>query len=407
MFDLATLALRNTLRNTRRSLITVVSIAVGCAAMVLFAGFITFTFEGLRETTIRTQLGHVQIYAEGYTEKRVSDPASVMLRDPAGLVAALADIEGVQVVTERLSLSGIGGTGNATLSMQVIGIDPAREVDFADFEITVEGRNMEPGDEDVGVIGEELQAGLNAEIGDWVTVLTTSLDGVINTFDFRLVGVVRTGAKAWDTVYVKVPIGLTRQVLETDAAERLIVLLEDTAQLPQAEAEVRRVLAEQGGGYELKLWYELAEFYEAVVALYSGMFRVFAAIVAIVVMFSVANTMTMAVFERQGEMGALRAIGAPRLKLVQMVLIEGTLIGLFGAIAGLALAALIAWGVALTGGIPMPPPPSMSEGYQAFFQITSQTVLQALLLGTLAAALSSLYPAIVASRTNIVEALQK
>lgn len=407
MFDLATLALRNTLRNTRRSLITVVSIAVGCAAMVLFAGFITFTFEGLRETTIRTQLGHVQIYAEGYTEKRVSDPASVMLRDPAGLVAALADIEGVQVVTERLSLSGIGGTGNATLSMQVIGIDPAREVDFADFEITVEGRNMEPGDEDVGVIGEELQAGLNAEIGDWVTVLTTSLDGVINTFDFRLVGVVRTGAKAWDTVYVKVPIGLTRQVLETDAAERLIVLLEDTAQLPQAEAEVRRVLAEQGGGYELKLWYELAEFYEAVVALYSGMFRVFAAIVAIVVMFSVANTMTMAVFERQGEMGALRAIGAPRLKLVQMVLIEGTLIGLFGAIAGLALAALIAWGVTLAGGIPMPPPPSMSEGYQAFFQITSQTVLQALLLGTLAAALSSLYPAIVASRTNIVEALQK
>ena len=407
MFDLATLALRTTLRNTRRSLITVVSSAVGCAAMVLFAGFITFTFEGLRETTIRTQLGHVQIYAEGYTEKRVSDPASVMLRDPAGLVAALADIEGVQVVTERLSLSGIGGTGNATLSMQVIGIDPAREVDFADFEITVEGRNMEPGDEDVGVIGEELQAGLNAEIGDWVTVLTTSLDGVINTFDFRLVGVVRTGAKAWDTVYVKVPIGLTRQVLETDAAERLIVLLEDTAQLPQAEAEVRRVLAEQGGGYELKLWYELAEFYEAVVALYSGMFRVFAAIVAIVVMFSVANTMTMAVFERQGEMGALRAIGAPRLKLVQMVLIEGTLIGLFGAIAGLALAALIAWGVTLAGGIPMPPPPSMSEGYQAFFQITSQTVLQALLLGTLAAALSSLYPAIVASRTNIVEALQK
>ena len=105
--------------------------------------------------------------------------------------------------------------------------------------------------------------------------------------------------------------------------------------------------------------------------------------------------------------GALRAIGAPRLKLVQMVLIEGTLIGLFGAIAGLALAALIAWGVTLVGGIPMPPPPSMSEGYQAFFQITSQTVLQALLLGTLAAALSSLYPAIVASRTNIVEALQK
>ena len=66
MPDLVFLSLRNIFRNARRTTITVFSIVVGFAAMACFGGFIEFSFEGLRENTIRTQLGHLQIYAEGY-----------------------------------------------------------------------------------------------------------------------------------------------------------------------------------------------------------------------------------------------------------------------------------------------------------------------------------------------------
>lgn len=59
MFELLYLSALNTLRNVRRSIITVMSIAIGCAALCCFGAFINFTFEGLRETTIRTQLGHL------------------------------------------------------------------------------------------------------------------------------------------------------------------------------------------------------------------------------------------------------------------------------------------------------------------------------------------------------------
>jgi putative ABC transport system permease protein len=407
MLDLLYLAALNTLRNARRSAITVLSIAVGCAALASFGAFINFTFEGLRETTIRTQLGHMQIYADGYWANHVADPGSVLIHNAAELETALEKIDGISSVTHRLSFSGIGGVGNATVNMSVIGVDPARESEFADFEIVVSGRNLLPGDTETGVVGQELARGIGAKIGDWVTVMTTSLSGVINAVDFQIVGIVRTGSVEYDQVFVKVPIGLTQRALETDAVERVVVMLAETDTLPDLRPQIEHAIAALSEPYEVRQWDELAGFYEAVVALYSGLFKIFTGIVAVVVMFSVANTMTMAVFERMSETGALRAIGAYQSTMVSMFLYEGLFIGLLGGLAGVILALAVAFGVDLVGGISMPPPPSMSQGYQAYFLMTPLVLARAFAIAVAAALVSSIYPAWVASRANIVEALQK
>ncbi len=407
MLDLAYISALNILRNARRSVITVLSIAVGYAALCCFGAFINFTFEGLRETTIRTQLGHMQIYAEGFWERHVSEPGEVMIHDVAALEEALEEIEGVSSVTHRLTFSGVGTAGGSSVSMSVIGVDPFRELEFADFEIVVEGRNLLPGDEDKGVVGSELAKGIDAGIGDWVTVLTTSLDGLINAVDFQIVGIVRTGSSEYDSVFVKVPADLARVALDTDAVERVIVLIDDTDRLDEIAPRVHAVLEALPEAYETRDWLELAGFYEAVVNLYTGLFRIFAGIVAVVVMFSVANTMTMAVFERTGESGALRAIGATQGTTMRMFLYEGLLIGVLGGAAGVALSMAISWGVEISGGIEMPPPPSMSQGYQAYFLMTPELLAMGFAISVAAALASSIYPAWAASRVNIVEALQK
>lgn len=407
MLELMYLSALNTLRNARRSTITVMSIAIGCAALCCFGAFINFTFEGLRETTIRTQLGHVQVYADGYWERHVSEPGEVMIRQPEVLIPALEAIDGVSSVTHRLTFSGIGTAGQSSVSMSVIGVDPIREMEFADFEIVVEGRNLLPGDADKGVIGSELAKGMDAKVGDWVTVLTTSLDGMINAVDFEIVGIVRTGSAEYDSVFVKVPVELVQRALDTSAVERVIVLLDETAALPVIEPQIKATLAALPEAYETRDWRQLAGFYDAVVNLYTGLFRIFTGIVAVVVMFSVANTMTMAVFERMGECGALRAIGASQGTTMSMFLYEGLMIGLLGGITGVVLSLAISWGIEIAGGIEMPPPPSMSQGYQAFFLMTPTLLAKGFAISIAAALVSSIYPAWASSRTNIVEALQK
>lgn len=407
MLDLLYLAALNTFRNSRRSAITVLSIAVGCAALASFGAFINFTFEGLRETTIRTQLGHMQIYAKGYWENHVADPGSVMIEEVAALENLLESIDGVSTVTHRLTFSGIGGVGQSTVNMSVTGVDPMREMEFADFEIVVKGRNLLPGDTEVGVIGDELAQGIGAKIGDWVTVMTTSLDGMINAIDFQVVGIVRTGSTEYDSVFVKVPVELVQRALDTEAVERVIVLLNDTSDLAALRPQIEAAIAKLPEAFETRQWDDLAGFYEAVVSLYSGLFKIFTGIVAVVVMFSVANTMTMAVFERMGESGALRAIGATQGNMMSMFLYEGLFIGVLGGATGVTLSLALSYGIEVTGGIAMPPPPSMSQGYQAFFLMTPTILFQSFAISVAAAMVSSIYPAWAASRVNIVEALQK
>ena len=405
MSDILLLSIRNIFRNTRRTIITILSIVAGFAAMACLGGFIEFSFEGLRESTIRSQIGHLQIYAEGYSEKRVSDPEAVMINNPAPLIEAIGDLPEVELVTPRLSFSGLGSAGSDVVNMQVIGVDLAKELAFSSFEVVVDGRRLRGRDTDGGIVGEQLLKGLDANVGDWVTILTNSTEGVLNAVDFRIVGVVRTGSVEFDSVFVKIPLELAQRVRETEGVDRLIVLLHETDDLDAAQPRIESLLARHGFAYELLQWTDLAGFYNAVVRLYTGLFRVFSGIIGIVVVFAVANTMIMSVFERTNEIGVLRAIGMSRSRLVAMFLLEGIWIGILGSVLGAGTSWCIAEGLEASGGITMPPPPGSTDGFQAFFTITPKTYAVAFLVVFTATLLSSLYPAFAASRVRIVEAL--
>jgi putative ABC transport system permease protein len=318
----------------------------------------------------------------------------------------ISAIDGVETVTHRLGFSGLATVGGASVSVSVTGVDPAREEGFSDFETLIDGRALKPGEKNAGVIGEELRKGLQAKVGDWATVMTTSVDGVINAIDFQVVGVIQTGSKEYDSVFVKVPIELAQRALQTQDVERVIVLLKNTDQLPELSKKIELALDGLHRPFETRLWSDLAGFYGGVVSLYTGIFNIFTALIGVVVMFSVANTMTMAVMERTSEIGALRAIGAPRAHIVSMFLLEGVGIGLLGAVLGTFAAYGVSALVLLTGGISIPAPPGMSNGYQAFLYLTPSVLQQAFLVTMAASVLSSIYPVMLAARMNIVEALQ-
>lgn len=405
MIDIILLSVRNIFRNMRRTIITILSIIAGFTALACLGGFIEFSFEGLRESTIRSQIGHLQIYAEGYAEKRVSNPESVVIEDAAALIEAITELPGVELVTPRLSFSGLGSAGNDVVNMSVIGVDLAKERIFSSFETAVAGRRLRPRDIDGGVVGEQLFKGLGADVGDWVTILTNSADGVLNAVDFKIIGVVRTGSIEYDSVFVKIPIERAQQVRETKGVERLIVLLHETHTMDAIRPQIETLLTDLGFAYEILQWTDLASFYNAVEQLYTGLFRVFSGIIWIVVMFAIANTMVMSVFERTNEIGILRAIGMTRTRLITMFLLEGIWIGLLGSTLGVTASWGISYGLDLIGGFSMPPPPGNTQGFQAFLIITPQTYVIAFVVVFCATLLSSLYPASMASRVKIVEAL--
>jgi putative ABC transport system permease protein len=113
----------------------------------------------------------------------------------------------------------------------------------------------------------------------------------------------------------------------------------------------------------------------------------------------------MTVMERIPEVGTLMAVGIPRVKVMWGFLLEGGLIGLFGAIIGVIATLLVAVVVNLIQ-IPMPPPPGGTFGYPFKLHLVGEYFIVIPLLITFACMLATYIPARYASRLNISWALR-
>src|SRR5262245_5391388 len=74
MLKFAQIAFRNVFRNTRRTALTLLVISFGVAAVVLAGGCFAYNYDGLRETTIRNGLGHLQVFNGRYLDEGEERP---------------------------------------------------------------------------------------------------------------------------------------------------------------------------------------------------------------------------------------------------------------------------------------------------------------------------------------------
>jgi putative ABC transport system permease protein len=80
MRDLA-LAFRNLFRHRVRSAIALSAIVFGVAALLQSGGFIDWIFVNLREATIQSRLGHIQVTRPGYFTDGTADPFAFLLAE--------------------------------------------------------------------------------------------------------------------------------------------------------------------------------------------------------------------------------------------------------------------------------------------------------------------------------------
>lgn len=353
-------AWRNILRNRRRSLATVVIAALGAAAVMVAGGFALYTYDSLREGSAR-EFGHFTVAHRDYFERDEETPLQYGLADFPALTAALERDPRVTRVLARLNFSGLISNGDKSAVFMGLGADArgegaARGVFLKMVEGELFGGN-EPGMPRV-VLGAALAKILNARPGGGLTVLATTVDGAMNAVDVEVAGIVTTGWPDIDKRLVYAPLPAVQKLLLTNKVSTLAVYLDDT------EATAATLAEWQGRDtmHVFKPWWEQAFYYTSVRALYNRIFGLLGIIIAVLVFFSVANTLSMAVIERTREIGTLRALGALPGEIVAGFAREGALIGILGSLFGMLLAAATALAL-LLADLQMPPPPGRSEGY--------------------------------------------
>ncbi len=397
------LAFRNVMRQKRRAGFALAIIGGGVISMLLAGGFIQWVLDTMRESTIYSQLGHIQVVRPDYYQKGIADPYRYLLPQSSEAEAQLRKMPSVVTVTPRLSFVGLISLGDSTLSFMGDGVDPVGERHFEKYFFVEKGERLSPDDPTGIVIGQGLAANLGAKVGDKLVLMTSTAKGGMNASDVHIRGIFFTAEKSYDDGAIQVPIDLARELVRVKGATSWLVVLDKTSRTDAALASLRQMLDPKA--FQLAPWHELADFYNKTVALFSRQVLVVDVLIGLIIVLSISNTLSMAVIERTSEIGTVMALGVRRRGVMRMFLFEGVLLGVLGGVLG----GLIGWILSLVIsaiGIPMPPPPGMESDFTGEITVNLGMIVEALLLAIVTTLLASLAPAWKAANMTIVDALR-
>jgi len=403
------IAWRNVVRNRRRSLITVLSVAIGLVALLFIWGFNDGSHNNMMANFRALMTGSFQVHRADFFDH---PKLETNIRDQSVLLAAM-ESAGIEAWTTRLSSFALSAGEETSTAMMLVGMDPAREhlVTTLDEKISA-GRFLEPGDEFTAVLGAKGAGKLGLGLGDEIVLLTQDRRGALAADKFEIVGLVKTGDPLIDQAMVMVPLESAQELLVMEGRITDLVAQVPESDLHEIAAELRLVLEPEG--LELMEWEEISPIIRQMVNLDNGFMYIFIGIVVLIVMSGVINTVLVSMLQRTREFGVLMAMGTSSGAIGAVVLIEAIFLGLLGTAVGTAGGlGLVAWfgrtGIDLSSIMDPELVEIMGEFYLdviIFAEIDTNHLLITV-LGLLAATIiSAFYPAWRAMQLEPVEAIR-
>lgn len=397
-------AWRNIWRHKVRSIVVILSIAIGLWAGVFMMAFSWGMYEQYMREAVETQLSHVQLHNPHFESE--DGEVRYVINNPA-IAAFIRKKPEVKAVTSRIVSSGMISSTTTAAGVSVFGIHPAEENGVTKLSTRViDGSYLDTSLRHPLLIGEKLARKLKIKLKNKVVLTLQDTTGEIVSGAFRISGIYRSKNSALDEVNVYMRAEDLAHLLNSGpAAHEIAVLLhEDYAD------RIKTELKAEYPQLSIKSWKDLSPELEMVINSFSEYMYIFVGFILLALTFGIINTMLMAVLERVREIGMLMAIGMSRARVFFMIMLETIMLALIGGPLGLVIGYLtIKW----TGssGLDIS---AFSEGLSSYGfssvvypELNTNYYLPITLMTVLTAILSAIYPAIHAIRLKPADAIRK
>jgi putative ABC transport system permease protein len=401
MNQLFKMAFRNLGRNRRRTLLSALAVALGVALLLFFAAILKGEMQGALDNTILLQSGDLQVRAASYNIDKTSLDWKDLIANPSSIVEQIKSLPQVTAATPRLLASGILTLGENSRGVQVVGIDPASAANQVFRKGIVSGGFITADDREGILIGKPLADKFHLQAGQQVSLLVNTANGDTDEQLFTVRGIYTTNTSSYDEGTVFMPLAKA-QVFSgaQDHASLIFVLLQNRDQAQSVAAAL------QSPTYQVLTWNKMNEIIIQTEDFANAFMILFYLIVLGITATVVTNTLVMAVFERTREIGILSAIGMKSRRIMAQFLVEAALIATGGVIAGVLLGMLINVYFSTVGlyignyGVT-----GMLIGDTIYSRLTAPDTIRLTFITYIITLIASLYPAILASRLEPVEAL--
>src|SRR3990172_8051338 len=328
------LAWRNIWRHRRRTVIIVLAMGLSLAFMMFYDGLLDGFNQAIAGNAVRVLGGNIQVHAEGYREKVDSNPLLPLTDGTAVVQAALAQPD-VIAASRRIQTGGLVSNREGAFSMNIIGIEPEAEAPVSLIaEHIVDGRYVEAADEDSILIGKGLADALSIKVGDRITMVGSDIHKQNRQRTMTVIGIYDVGIPSIEkgTAYISLSEAQNLFGLRDQSTEVQITL-----EKVGTESAVVAALAPALPGYEVESWEKNYPELGTAVNRKSFVMDIFSVIIVMIAGIGILNLLMMAIFERTREIGLLGAMGLKPLQIATIFILEGTLIGFVGVLAGVAM----------------------------------------------------------------------
>ena len=350
--------LKGLLRDRSRSLFPVLIVSLGVMLTVFLQTWLQGAMGDIVRSNANFSTGHVKIMSKAYAENKNQIPNDLALLGVEELLTSLRKHHPDMVWVERIRFGGLLDVPDAQGETRAQGPSTGLAVDLLSSqspEIATLNirqsivRGQLPAKSGEILIGDEFARKLEANIGDTVTLLSSTMHGSMSIQNFTIAGTVRFGVNAMDRGALLIDISDIRRALDMDDAAGELLgyfgdgLYHDAAATQTAQAfndrsaapgddyaPVMCTLRDQDG---LGEYLDMSQYFSFIA---SGIFVVAMSIV-------LWNVGLIGGLRRYGEMGLRLAIGEDKRHVYGSLIIEALGVGIIGSIIGTAIGLALAW----------------------------------------------------------------
>jgi putative ABC transport system permease protein len=392
--DLFTMAYRNLMQRKGRTILTVLGVVIGTAAIVVMLSLGIGLNESQRQNMERWGNLNVIRVQSGMSYDMEGNPIGEAKTLDDDAVAELKALEGVAAVSPAIDIGGEAKWGRKQGHLQIIGLDP-EQLEALEFAVS-DGRLLEEYDRNSIIVGSEVinnfwderemqqrgnirgpmerpQNDPTEMLDQRVTLTMRSMADHNRTriYNFQVVGILDESnmERAWEAY---APIEEVRRIRDfvnqgarsmtevrampgvveskapsprqADRSENIysyiLVRAQDVNYAKQLSTTIREDL-----GYNAWSMADNLEGIEQMARVMQAILGGIGGISLLVAALGITNTMIMSIYERTKEIGIMKVVGASFQDIRLLFLTEAGLIGIGGGSIGLLLSYLISYGL--------------------------------------------------------------
>ncbi|MBN2426556.1 MAG: ABC transporter permease [Calditrichaceae bacterium] len=409
------IAFRNLFRYKRRTGMTSLLIVIGIVLVIVFSG-VSDSFKNMMIGSITdSMLGHLQIHKNGYVSSIDNLPLHLNI-DDKGIKQIDELIERhkdkIEAYSYRIKFNAMISNFVETTNIRITAVDPVMENATCPQLIgRIKGKIPDPNkfvEQGKIIIPENLSKGLNLKPGTEVVLVANNKDGSVNGLSLQVSHIIEglLGPSGRDGFIHIEDAKVLLRIMGHEINE-VALRLKNPEELESVYKTLNKdlsgLLNEQDKPvYELHTWADLSPFATIVTIVDLLIITVRIVLIAIVLV-SILNVMMMSVYERVSEIGTISAIGTLPSKVLWLFMAEGFSLAVISTIIGNIIGVLVLFVINISHI-------RFSFGRMKNLlletSISSSELIFVSLIVIVIAVLSSLQPALKASKMQPVDALR-